>query len=83
VLLAAWNGPDALVASPGGAAVGGLVVLPSVWWEWPDGADALLLAAPDEAAQCHELRVGRRAAGHVPAATPASWATARAISPAS
>jgi Flp pilus assembly protein protease CpaA len=45
VLLAAWNGPSALVASLGGAVAGGLVFMPFVGRGWLGGADALLLAA--------------------------------------
>jgi Flp pilus assembly protein protease CpaA len=45
VLLAAWAGPPALVASLGGALARGLVFLPFVWRGWLGGADALLLAA--------------------------------------
>jgi Flp pilus assembly protein protease CpaA len=45
VLLAAWEGPPALMASLGGALVGGLIFLPFVWRGWLGGADALLLAA--------------------------------------
>jgi prepilin peptidase CpaA len=44
VLLAAWEGPPALMASLGGALVGGLIFLPFVWRGWLGGADALLLA---------------------------------------
>jgi Flp pilus assembly protein protease CpaA len=45
VLLAAWDGPAALAASLGGAAVGGAVFLPFVLRGWLGAADALLLAA--------------------------------------
>jgi Flp pilus assembly protein protease CpaA len=44
VLLAAWHGPPVLVASLGGALVGGQVFLPFICRGWLSGAAALLQA---------------------------------------